>query len=296
MSRFPSRATVLEWRNWQTQQTQNLPELVSLGVRFPPPAPNAIFNVASSPEKIRLDRLVAEQGLAPSREKAQALILAGQILVNGQKLDKAGVLVPSDAVLRLLGEAQRYVSRGGVKLEAALRTFAVDPTGWTCLDIGSSTGGFTDCLLQHGAARVYAFDSGSNQMDWKLRNDPRVRLREQFNARYLRQEDVGESVDLLTMDVSFISATLLLPASVPLLRAGGRAIILVKPQFEAGREQVGKGGLVRDPQVRAACVAKVREAAAALGLVNLQSIPSPILGGEGNQEFLLYGLLGGEVS
>lgn len=240
------------------------------------------------PTKIRLDRLLVDRGLAPTQEKSQALILAGQVLINEQKIDKPGASVPLDAAVRILGESLRYVSRAGFKLEAGLDHFAINPAGRIALDIGSSTGGFTDCLLQRGALRVHAIDSGTNQMDWKLRNDARVHLQEQTNARFLKPEDVGEPVSLLTIDVSFISVTLLLAALVPLLAPGGDAVILVKPQFEAGRGQVGKGGIVREESVRVAAIERVRAAAEACGLTVTGVIPSPILGTEGNQEYLLH--------
>ena len=201
--------------------------------------------------KTRLDRLVVERGLAESREKAQALIMAGAILVDGGKAAKPGRLVDAGAVVEAL-ERPRYVSRGGVKLEAALREFAIPIEGKVCLDIGSSTGGFTDALLQAGAARVHAVDVGKGQLDWRLRQDPRVAVHEGLNARALRWEDIGEAVDFICCDVSFISATLILPAAIPLLRPAGHMVILVKPQFEAGKGQVGKGGIVRHPGVRAA--------------------------------------------
>jgi 23S rRNA (cytidine1920-2'-O)/16S rRNA (cytidine1409-2'-O)-methyltransferase len=239
--------------------------------------------------KVRLDRLLVDRGLAPTREKSQALILAGQVLVNEQKIDKPGASVLADAAVRIIGEGLRYVSRAGYKLEAALDHFQPPVESCVVLDVGSSTGGFTDCVLQRGALRVHAIDSGTNQMDWKLRSDARVLLREQTNARFLKPDDIGEAVDLLTIDVSFISVTLLLPVVVPLLKPGGDAVILVKPQFEAGRGQVGKGGIVRDEAVRQACIERVRACAQACGLEVTGVIPSPILGSEGNQEYLMHG-------
>jgi 23S rRNA (cytidine1920-2'-O)/16S rRNA (cytidine1409-2'-O)-methyltransferase len=240
--------------------------------------------------RVRLDRLVHERGLAPSREKAQALILAGEVLVNGHKITKTGAPVPADAELRLLGEPPRYVSRAGAKLEAALKHFAIDIRGKVCLDVGSSTGGFTDCLLQHGAERVHAIDSGTNQMVWSLRNHPRVHLRERTNARTLNSKDIGEDIAFASIDVSFISVSLILPAVVPLLRPGAALVILIKPQFEAGRQQVGKGGIVRDESARQQAIDRVRNAAAECGMINKGVLPSPILGAEGNQEYLLYAL------
>lgn len=238
------------------------------------------------PVKQRVDQLLVERGLAESREKAQALLLAGEVTVNGQRVDKPGRTIPSDAQLEVTGRLP-YVSRGGLKLEAALKAFPVNPTGRVCLDIGASTGGFTDCLLQNGALRVYAVDTGAGQIDWKLRSDPRVILREHCNARHLIPEQIGELADLLVCDVSFISVTLLLPRFPPLLRPDGVMIILIKPQFEVGKGMVGKGGIVRDPQLRHEACEKVRRAAEALGY-HTALIPSPILGTEGNQEFLLY--------
>jgi 23S rRNA (cytidine1920-2'-O)/16S rRNA (cytidine1409-2'-O)-methyltransferase len=245
--------------------------------------------------KIRLDKLLLERGLTTSRERAQALILAGKVLVDGQKIEKAGAGVEGSADIRLLGEDLKYVSRGGLKLEEALKHWRIDVVGKICLDIGTSTGGFTDCLLQRGAARVIAVDTGHGQIDFRLRQDARVRLLEKTNARYLTPEQVGEVADVVVMDVSFISATLVLPAVIaaafppPDKRRGRQIIVLVKPQFEAGREQVGKGGIVRDPLVQQAAVEKIRHALLALGCTQTDVIESPILGGEGNREFLLYG-------
>jgi 23S rRNA (cytidine1920-2'-O)/16S rRNA (cytidine1409-2'-O)-methyltransferase len=238
--------------------------------------------------KVRIDKLLVERGLAPSRERAQAMILAGRVLVNEQKIEKAGTSVADDVSVRLLGEDQRYVSRGGQKLEKALEHWHLDPTGRTCMDVGASTGGFTDCLLQHGAAQVIAIDTGYGQIDARLRNDPRVRLLEKTNARYLKPEDAGGSADLLAMDVSFISATLVLPAVVAACARPLDAVILVKPQFEVGRELVGKGGIVRDDTAQQAALEKVRAAAVTLGAASTDAIESPIRGAEGNREFLLY--------
>ncbi len=237
------------------------------------------------PEKQRLDVLVVERGLADSREKARALILAGQVLVNGQKAEKAGANIGAAAHIELLAQP-RYVGRGGLKLEAALDHFAIDPSGKICLDIGSSTGGFTDCLLQRGAARVYAIDVGTGQLDWKLRTDPRVIVREQVNARYLSPEHVPEPVALAVCDVSFISITMILPALTALLTPDAQMVILVKPQFELERGQVGKGGIIRDPALHQQACARVEAAVQALGF-QTQIMPSPILGAEGNREFLL---------
>lgn len=237
--------------------------------------------------KHRLDQLLVERGLAESRERAQALILAGQILVNGQKSSKPGHSIATDARIDVL-ERMPYVSRGGYKLAAALDHFSIDPSGWTCLDVGASTGGFTDCLLQRGAKCVWSLDVGHGQFDWKLRNDPRVVVQEGVNARYLNPADYPLKFDLAVCDASFISTTLLIPAIAPLLAAPRRMIVLVKPQFEVGRADIGKGGIVRDPELHQAACARVRNAVEAQGLQSA-IIPSPILGTEGNREFLLYG-------
>ena len=246
--------------------------------------------------RVRLDKLLVERGMAASRERAQALILAGKVLVDGQKVEKAGTGVEPGAEIRLLGEDLKYVSRGGLKLEKALEHWQIDVTGKICLDVGASTGGFTDCLLQHGASRVIAVDTGHGQIDFRLRQDPRVQLREKTNARYLTREQVGEVVDLIAMDVSFISATLVLPAVIVAAfpeagaRSGRQIVVLVKPQFEAGREHVGKGGIVREEAAQLAAVKKVREALMAQGCTQTDLIESPILGAEGNREFLLRGM------
>jgi len=238
-------------------------------------------------EKTRLDVLLVERGLAPSRERAQAMLLAGNVRVNGKRMDKPGIRLATDAQIELAGEAQRYSSRGGLKLEGALEDFGVTAQEKTCLDVGSSNGGFTDCLLQHGATRVYAVDVTINQLDWKLQKNPRVVAIER-NARYLKPEDVGELVDLVTMDVSFISVTKVLPAIVPITRAGADFLVLIKPQFELEKQQVGKGGIVRDPALHEKAMANVTAAAAALGLENMGVRASRITGTEGNQEFFLH--------
>jgi 23S rRNA (cytidine1920-2'-O)/16S rRNA (cytidine1409-2'-O)-methyltransferase len=244
--------------------------------------------------KVRLDKLLVERGLAISRERAQALILAGKILVGGQKMEKAGIGVDVQADIRLLGEDLKYVGRGGLKLEKALEYWRIDVAGKVCLDVGASTGGFTDCLLQHGAARVIAVDTGHGQIDFGLRKDARVRLLEKTNARYLTHEQVGEVIDFVSLDVSFISATLILPAVIAASfptsqeeRRGRQMVVLVKPQFEAGREHVGKGGIVRDDAIQMGAVEKVRLALVAENVTRTDVIESPILGGEGNREFLL---------
>jgi len=247
--------------------------------------------------KLRLDKLLLERGLAGSRERAQSLILAGKVLVNGQKIEKSGAPVDREAEVRLLGEDLKYVSRGGLKLEKAFEHWKINVTGKICLDVGASTGGFTDCLLQYGAARVIAIDTGHGQIDFRLRQDPRVRLLEKTNARYLTREQISESIDFIAMDVSFISATLVLPAVVaaafpqsPSERSARKIVVLVKPQFEVGREQVGKGGIVRNEAARLAAVEKVRQEIIGLGFTKTDVIDSPILGAEGNREFLLFGV------
>jgi 23S rRNA (cytidine1920-2'-O)/16S rRNA (cytidine1409-2'-O)-methyltransferase len=236
--------------------------------------------------KQRLDRLLVERGLAESREKAQAIIMAGAVLIDGQKALKPGHSVDVSSHIEVMGKTP-YVSRGGGKLAAALDGFGIHVKSAVCMDVGSSTGGFTDCLLQHGAARVHAVDVGEGQLDWKLRNDPRVVVHEGINARGLRFDDIGEQIDLATLDVSFISATLILPALTPILRPEGRMVILIKPQFEVGKGQVGKGGIVRRPELHQWACARVAEAVKKLGF-ETSVMESPILGAEGNKEFLLY--------
>jgi 23S rRNA (cytidine1920-2'-O)/16S rRNA (cytidine1409-2'-O)-methyltransferase len=236
--------------------------------------------------KRRIDQLLVERGLADSREKAQALLLAGSVRVNGQRVDKPGHSIADDSAIEV-AERLRFVGRGGMKLEAALAHWHLDVTGAICMDVGASTGGFTDCVLQHGAARVYAFDAGTAQLDWRLRNDARVVVREGFNARYLTPNDVPEPIDLIVCDVSFISVTLILPVLPPLLRENGAMVVLIKPQFEVGRDQVGKGGIVRDPALHAEVCERIGRAVNALGF-KTAVIESPILGAEGNREFLLY--------
>ncbi|HKD04441.1 MAG TPA: TlyA family RNA methyltransferase [Bryobacteraceae bacterium] len=238
--------------------------------------------------KQRLDRWMVEHGVAETREKAQALIMAGQVLLNGQKALKPGQAVADDARVEVLAKL-RYVSRGGLKLEGALQAFRIDVTGLVCADFGSSTGGFTDCLLQAGATKVFAIDVGTGQLDWKLRNDPRVVVREGVNARHLQPADLGESVDFAVCDVSFISATHIIPAMVGALKPDtGAMVVLVKPQFEVGKGQVGKGGIVRDPALHAQSCADVRGVIESYGFVT-DMIESPITGAEGNREFLVYG-------
>jgi 23S rRNA (cytidine1920-2'-O)/16S rRNA (cytidine1409-2'-O)-methyltransferase len=248
--------------------------------------------------KVRIDKLLVERGMVPSRERAQAMILSGRVLVNEQKIEKAGATVDHDSAIRLLGDDLKYVSRGGLKLEAALRDWKIDLTGRTCMDIGASTGGFTDCMLQHGAAEVIAVDTGYGQIHARLRSDPRVKLLEKTNARYLTADDLAKAGPLapdsfIALDVSFISVTLVLPAvlnAVFALVSSARpeVVILIKPQFEVGRELVGKGGIVKDEQAQLGAVQKVRQKVEELGGKNIESRESPILGMEGNREFLLH--------
>jgi 23S rRNA (cytidine1920-2'-O)/16S rRNA (cytidine1409-2'-O)-methyltransferase len=243
------------------------------------------YNLRMPPE--RIDKLLVERGLADSRTKAQALVMAGAVLVNEQLIHKPSELFSHDANIRIKeGAAQRYVSRGGIKLEAALREFNVDVRGLVCLDIGASTGGFTDCLLQHGARYVVALDVGHNQLDWKIRNDPRVEVREEVNARYLQAEQFEEKFDLVTIDVSFISLIKIFPAAVPLLKKQGCIVALIKPQFEVGKGDVGKGGVVKDPSQHQRVIAEVNTFAQSLGLNLTGLIESPITGANGNVEFL----------
>ena len=243
-------------------------------------------------EKSRIDLLLLDRKLVPSRERARALILAGRVLVNEQKIDKLGATVARDSAIRLLGEDVPFVSRGGLKLQAALERWKIGVTGRACLDVGASTGGFTDCLLQRGAVHVTAVDTGFGQIAMKLRSDPRVRLIERTNARFLAPGAFAEpgmpALTLLVMDVSFISATLLLAPVFAAAPAVTEAVILVKPQFEAGRGNIGKGGIVRDPEVHKQAIERVSAAIVDLRWQVIETIPSPITGAEGNQEFLLY--------
>ena len=249
--------------------------------------------------KIRLDKLLVERGLAATRERAQALILAGRVLVKEQKVDKPGAAVPGEAPLRLLGGDLKYVSRGGLKLEAALEHWHVDLSERFCLDVGASTGGFTDCMLQHGAARVLAVDTGYGQIAQTLRDDARVTLMERTNARLLNPGELPEGISFLAMDVSFISATLVLPPVLAAMRHEAEvadrpdaqsleAVVLIKPQFEAGRENVGKGGIVRDPEAHRLAIDRVRGCVQELRGERIEVIDSPITGSEGNREFLLH--------
>jgi 23S rRNA (cytidine1920-2'-O)/16S rRNA (cytidine1409-2'-O)-methyltransferase len=239
-------------------------------------------------QRERIDKILVDRGLAESRTKAQALVMSASVLVDEQLVSKPSEKFSPEANIRIKtrSDASGYVGRGGLKLEAALREFDIDVNGLVCLDVGASTGGFTDCLLQRGAETVVAVDVGHNQIDWKLRNDPRVDVREGTNARYLSPEDFDTKFDLITIDVAFISATKILPAIVPLSGIGGRVITLIKPQFEVGKGEVGKGGIVKDPAKHQRVIAEVNAAAESLGLVVHGVIESPIKGADGNTEFL----------
>lgn len=237
----------------------------------------------------RIDKLLVERGLAESRTKAQAMVMAGVVLVDDQRVEKPSHQFDPNSTIRIKGgddPSTRYVGRGGLKLEGALREFQIDVSGLDCLDVGASTGGFTDCLLQNGARRVFAIDVGHNQIDWRLRQDPRVEIREGVNARYLKPEDFPRPFDLAVIDVSFISVTKVLPAIVPLMCESARIVTLIKPQFEVGKGEVGGGGVVRDAAKRARVVEEVNHAARELGLEVLNVIESPITGAEGNVEYL----------
>ena len=239
----------------------------------------------------RIDKLLVERGLADSRTKAQAMVMAGVVLVDEQRVEKPSHQFDTNSAIRIKGgddPTTRYVGRGGLKLEAAIREFQIDVTGLTCLDVGASTGGFTDCLLQNGAKKVFAVDVGHNQIDWRLRKDLRVEVREGVNARYLTPDDFPQKFGLVVMDVSFISVTKVLPAIVPLLTPDGSIITLIKPQFEVGRGEVGGGGIVRDEAKRLRVIEEVNSAARELGLEVLKVIESPISGAEGNKEYLAH--------
>ena len=244
-------------------------------------------------DKLRLDLLLVERGLEESRQRAQAVIMSGQVFVNGQRSDKPGMAVPAAAVIEIRGDKLPYVSRGGLKLEKAISRYPIRLEGAVCADVGASTGGFTDCMLQNGAAKVYAVDVGRGQLAWKLRNDPRVVCLERTNARYLSREQIPEELAFASVDVSFISLSLILPPLSALLRPEGEAVTLVKPQFEAGREKVGKKGVVRDPAVHLEVLERWLEHAAAAGLSVQGLTYSPIRGPEGNIEYLGYLRKGG---
>lgn len=236
----------------------------------------------------RIDMLIVTRGFADSLTKAQSLVMAGVVLVDEKRVAKPSETFLPDAPIRIKGDSpeNKYVGRGGLKLEAALSAFGIDPGGFTAIDIGSSTGGFTDCLLKHGAARITSIDAGTNQLVWSLRNDPRVEVRENTNARDLTPDDFDTQFDLAVMDVSFISVTKIIPAIIPVLKPTSRLIVLIKPQFEVGRGEVGKGGIVREPEKHERVIAEINHFAAGLGLRLGGVIESPILGAEGNKEFL----------
>jgi 23S rRNA (cytidine1920-2'-O)/16S rRNA (cytidine1409-2'-O)-methyltransferase len=238
--------------------------------------------------KRRIDKLIVDLGLVESREKARALILAGEVLINERRVEKAGEMVETGSLVRLKDQPIKYVGRGGFKLEAALDQFALRAEGKTCMDIGASTGGFTDCLLQRGAVQVFAVDVGTNQLDWKLRRDPRVVSIEKTNARFLKFARIGALIDLIVVDVSFISLELIIPVLPPFCRPQTDLLLLVKPQFEVGRGQVGKGGIVRNPAMHAQAIEKVCEVAKRCGFIIKGSVESPITGAEGNREFFLW--------
>jgi len=280
-----------------------MPDAAKIHPEQPRPAkvrPGEMRPPQTRPLKSRIDVLLVERGFVSSRERARALILAGRVLASEQKIDKPGTSVAQDAAIRLLGGEQPYVSRGGLKLAAALEHWEINVKGRACLDVGASTGGFTDCLLQHGAAHVTAVDTGFGQIDMKLRNDQRVHLMERTNARLLRPGSLEEPVPppkktLVVMDVAFISATLLLGPVFAAAPALVEAVILVKPQFEAGREHVGKGGIVRDGAAHQLAIDRVAKCVRSLGWEVIETIPSPITGAEGNHEFLLYAKRGPEA-
>lgn len=236
----------------------------------------------------RIDKLLVEQGFADSRTKAQALVMSGVVLVNERRVEKSSESFSNDVKIRIKGQSaeSKYVGRGGLKLEKALHEFQICPNEYICLDVGASTGGFTDCLLQNGAKKVVAVDVGTNQIVWKLRNDSRVKVRENINARYLKPEDFAEKFDLIVMDVSFISATKILSALKELLAENGKIIVLIKPQFEVGKGEVGKGGIVKDESKHTEVIEKVNTFAEIIGLKNCGLLDSPILGADGNKEFL----------
>jgi 23S rRNA (cytidine1920-2'-O)/16S rRNA (cytidine1409-2'-O)-methyltransferase len=246
------------------------------------------FNKPGKPGKERIDILIFEQGLAPSRERAQGLILAGKVSVDGRLVDKAGQKVSADALIEIKGPDHPYVSRGGLKLAGAFDAFSIDPVGMTALDIGCSTGGFTDCLLQRGAVKVFAVDVGKGVLDYKLRTDPRVKVVEGLNARFLQFEDIGERADIIVVDVAFISLTLIIPSLSPLIKENGILLPLVKPQFEVGRDEVESGGVIRSKEKHIAVLGKIMRCGVENGFDCLGAVPSPIEGQKGNREYFLY--------
>ncbi|MCW5961814.1 MAG: TlyA family RNA methyltransferase [Pyrinomonadaceae bacterium] len=239
-------------------------------------------------KKERIDKLLVENGLAESRTKAQALVMAGVVLVNERRVEKSSESFLPDEVVRIKGDSpeNRFVGRGGLKLEKAIDEFTIEVEGAICLDVGASTGGFTDCLLQNGAKKVFTVDVGTNQLVWKLRNDPRVEVRENVNARYLKAEDFDQKFDIIVMDVSFISVTKIIPALIELMKPEGKLIVLIKPQFELEKGALGKGGIVRDAEKHAEVVERVNSFAESSGLIVMRTVESPIHGAEGNKEFL----------
>jgi len=243
--------------------------------------------MSSRKTKNRLDTLLVEKELSPTRARARSLIMQGAVFVDGERVDKAGALVKTSSEITVKDSSQKYVSRGGLKLERALNEFGIDVSGVIALDIGASTGGFTDCLLRQGARRVYAVDVGYGQLDWKLRNDPGVVVLEKINARYLKPEDIAENVNIAVVDVSFISLTIVIPPLKALLHPGGRLVALIKPQFEVGKGQVGKGGIVRDDAKHQEVIDKITSFLKQIGFTVQGVIPSPILGARGNKEFLI---------
>jgi 23S rRNA (cytidine1920-2'-O)/16S rRNA (cytidine1409-2'-O)-methyltransferase len=245
------------------------------------------FSMSSRTTKQRLDLLIVARGLAPSRQRAQAMLLAGDVMVNGQRAGKPGSLIAEDVAITIAGDSQRYSSRGGLKLEGALADFGISPAGCVCLDAGSSTGGFTDCLLAHGAVKVFALDVNTAQLDWKLLKDSRV-VPIKCNVRYLKPAEIPEPIDFVTADVSFISVTKVLPALVAVARAGAEFLILIKPQFELQRRDIGKGGIVRDVALHELAIEKVRAFATANGLEIAGVLPSQLAGAEGNLEYFLH--------
>lgn len=238
--------------------------------------------------RVRLDKALVERGLVPSRKEARAILLAGGVLVDGVRADKGGMMIPEGAQITLIYRPRQYVSRGGVKLARALAHFRIDPTGMVAMDVGASTGGFTDCLLAHGARRVYAVDVGYGQLAWRLQQDPRVVNLQRRNIRYLDFAEVGEVVDLVVIDTSFISLRLVIPAALRFLKGGGGLLALIKPQFEVGKGEVGKGGVVREPHKHQRVIAVIWEFVATLGLVPKGVMESPLMGPKGNKEFFIY--------
>lgn len=258
--------------------------------RRPIPLGNWLFIWGEGNIKERIDTLLVKKALVPTRARARSLIMSGVVFVDGARVDKAGTLVEENSKVELKDSSLKYVGRGGIKLESALRELSIDVRDKVALDVGASTGGFTDCILKHGAKKVYAVDVGYGQLDWKLRQDPRVIIMERVNARYLKPEDIGELVDVSTIDVSFISLTKIIPPLSQILKPGGVLIALIKPQFEVGKGEVGRGGIVRDESKHKEVTGKIARFLQELNFKILGVIPSPILGAEGNKEFLMAGV------